>query len=58
MMLMELANTIIGAVGDLLVLIALIVAVKALNTANSARSEALAADKTAEAARVLIPPCF
>jgi hypothetical protein len=49
---MGLASTITGAVGDLLVLIALIVTVKALNTANGARSEAVAADKTASKARL------
>lgn len=49
---MELANTIIGVLGDLLVLIALIVAVKALNTASGARTDALAADQTASEERV------
>lgn len=49
---MELASTIIGAVGDLLVLVALIVAVKALNTANGARADALTADQTASEARL------
>jgi RNA polymerase-binding transcription factor DksA len=47
----ELASTIIGAVGDLLVLVALVVAVRALNTANGARADAIAADKEAVAAR-------
>jgi hypothetical protein len=51
-MAMTLASTIIGAVGDLLVLIALIVAVKALNTANGARADALTADQTASGARL------
>jgi multidrug efflux pump subunit AcrA (membrane-fusion protein) len=51
-MAMALASTIIGAVGDLLVLIALIVAVKALNTANSTRAEALTTDQTASKARL------
>ncbi len=49
---MALASTFIGAVGDLLVLVALIVAVKALNTANSALAEALTADETASEARL------
>jgi hypothetical protein len=48
----ELVNTIIGVVGDLLVLIALIVAVKALNTANGARVDALTADEKASQARL------
>jgi hypothetical protein len=48
----ELVNTIIGVVGDLLVLIALIVAVKALNTANGARVDALSADEKASQARL------
>lgn len=52
MIAMALATMIIGAVGDLLVLIALIVAVKALNTANGARAEAIAADQTASEARL------
>jgi hypothetical protein len=49
---MELANTIISVVGDLLVLVTLIVAVKALNTANCARTDALTADETASKERV------
>jgi len=51
-MAMALASTIISAVGDLLVLVALIVAVKALNTANGARTEALTADQTASRERL------
>jgi len=49
---MALASTIISAVGDLLVLIALIVAVKALYTANGARADALNAEQTASDARL------
>jgi hypothetical protein len=49
---MALANTIIGVVGDLLVLVTLIVAVKALNTANGTRAEAMTADRTASKARL------
>jgi hypothetical protein len=48
---MQLANTIIGAAGDLLVLVALIVAVRALGTANGARADALNAENEAAAAR-------
>jgi hypothetical protein len=49
---MVLANTIIGAVGDLLVLVALLVAVRALDTANGARGDARTADQKASEARL------
>jgi Na+-transporting methylmalonyl-CoA/oxaloacetate decarboxylase gamma subunit len=48
---MQLADTIIGAAGDLLVLIALVVAVRALGTANEARADALKAENEAAEAR-------
>jgi hypothetical protein len=48
---MELASAIIGAAGDLLVLIALLVAVRALTTANGARADAQESDRIAVTAR-------
>lgn len=49
---MVLVIMIISAVGDLLVLIALIVAVKALNIVNGACAEAITADQAALEARL------
>jgi hypothetical protein len=48
---MQLANTIIGALGDVLVLIALIVAVRALTTANGERADVQGAEDAAVQAR-------
>ena len=48
---MQLANTVIGALGDLLVLVTLVVAMRTLKSANGARQDARAAEDKAERAR-------